>query len=159
MSEPSREEVRKVLMEASASTHATYVRMVMEAFGEKGYEALIRANKKTGILRGHSLLKKKAIKDKNMKAFVQYLVDMNPYLGFKFSILEQSERKAILRVTYCPWFKTWKSMDMFPEICEIVTKIDEGMAQAVNPKICLKIGTSLMRGDSHCDYIFEEKGD
>jgi len=146
------------LRQTLARYHQTYVSAVENEFGQHGVEVLKKAFKELGRKSGEDLLRESVVKEKGLKGFLRYLSELTTITGFKFEIIEPSERKKILRVHHCPYEIVWRKMQASKKVCEVLTQIDEGMAEAFcGRQIHLELASSVFEGTPYCDYVFELK--
>lgn len=155
MDEPSADDVRGVGMSTVAAAHTVYVETVRENFGKKGLEALGEANRLHGLELGEQGVKDGGLRKGDLKSVYDFFAAAHPYFGFELEIAEVNDRLIDLKVTACPWIDTFRAKGANEDICHWVTKIDEGIAQAVDSSISMSVPKCMMRGDEHCIYRFE----
>jgi hypothetical protein len=156
MDEPSADDVRIVGMSTVAAAHTVYVETVRENFGKKGLEALGEANRLHGLELGEQGVKDGGLRKGDLKSIYEFFVAAHPYFGFELEIAEVSDRLIDLKVTACPWIDTFRAKGANEDICHWVTKIDEGIGQAVDSSLSMSVPKCMMQGDDHCIYRFEK---
>jgi predicted hydrocarbon binding protein len=141
------------------TTLGTLVKAIVDKYGEEGRNLAKKALKDLGKAAGREELENLKIESRSIEAFVQL---MEPWdLVFKIKIkskeLTESENAitSIVHVSDCPLAKYWKTVNAPLEMCDIWYSFDQGVAEAVNPKMTFKIMKSLYKGDSYCERIVE----
>lgn len=152
MDQPSADEVRIVGMSTVAAAHTVYVETVREKFGEPGLEALGEANRLHGLELGEQGVKDGGLRKGDLKSIYEFFAAAHPFFGFELEITELNDEQIDLKVTACPWIDTFRAKGANEDICHWVTKIDEGIAQAVDPELSMTVPKCMMRGDDHCIY-------
>ncbi|MFQ5831687.1 MAG: L-2-amino-thiazoline-4-carboxylic acid hydrolase [Candidatus Thorarchaeota archaeon] len=153
---PSADDVRVVGMSTVASAHVVYVETVRAAFGKKGLEALAEANRLHGLELGEQGVKDGGLRKGDLNSIHDFFAAAYPYFGFVLEIADASDRLLDLKVTECPWIDTFRTKNANDDICHWVTKIDEGIGQAVDPGLRMTLPMCMMRGDDHCIYRWEK---
>ncbi len=125
-----------------------------EKFGESGLEALGEANRLHGLELGEQGVKDGGLREDDLKSIYEFFAAAYPFFGFELEIAELNDQQIDLKVTGCPWIDTFRAKGANEDICHWVTKIDEGIAQAVDPGISMTVPKCMMRGDDHCIYRF-----
>jgi hypothetical protein len=156
MDKPSADDVRIVGMSTVAAAHAVYVETVREKFGKTGLEALGAANRIHGLELGKQGVKDGGLRKGDLRSIYEFFVAAYPYFGFELEIAEVTDRLIDLKVTACPWIDTFRAKGAKDDICHWVTKIDEGIAQAVDPSLSMSVPKCMMQGDDHCIYRWEK---
>ncbi len=157
MSNPSADDVRRANMNTLADTHVIYVEAIRRLTGDKGLKAISEANRLHGLELGKTGIKQGTLKKGDLLSIFQFFDGAHPFFGFKLSIGDQTDKRFDLKVTYCPWLESFKARGAGSDICQYVTKIDEGIGQAVDPDVKLSIPKCMMRGDDHCIYRWEKE--
>ncbi|MHA1948635.1 MAG: L-2-amino-thiazoline-4-carboxylic acid hydrolase [Candidatus Thorarchaeota archaeon] len=155
MPEPSAYDVRKASMTTLAETHAIYVEAVRSMKGQEGLKIIGEANRLHGLELGRAAVEQGNLRIGDYKSIFEFFDGGHPYFGFELSIGEMTDRRFDLKVTYCPWFEGFKGKSAGADVCEWVTKIDEGIGQVVDPEFRMTIPKCMMRGDDHCIYRWE----
>ncbi|MHA2396685.1 MAG: L-2-amino-thiazoline-4-carboxylic acid hydrolase [Candidatus Thorarchaeota archaeon] len=156
MEKPSADDVRIVGMSTVAAAHTVYVETVRENFGKKGLEALGEANRLHGLELGEQGVKDGGLRPGDLKSIYEFFAAAHPYFGFELEIAEATDRLIDLKVTACPWIDTFRAKGANEDICHWVTKIDEGISQAVDSSLSMSVPKCMMQGDEHCIYRFEK---
>lgn len=156
MSSPSADDVRKASMVTVASAHAVYIEAVRTASGEKGLKAVGEANRLHGLELGKTGLAGGELRKDDLRSIYEFFRAAHPYFGFEIELLKATNHELEMRVTYCPWIETFKSEGAHSDICSWVCKTDEGIGQAVDPKLRMSIPKSMMRGDPYCVYRYQK---
>jgi hypothetical protein len=156
MDEPTADDVRIVGMSTVAAAHVVYVETVRAEFGEKGLEALAEANRLHGIELGKDGVKSGGLRKGDLRSIHEFFAAAHPYFGFELEIADISDRLLDLKVTACPWIDTFRAKGANEDICHWVCKIDEGIAQAMDPDLSMSIPLCMMRGDDHCIYRWKK---
>jgi hypothetical protein len=156
MEGPTADTVRKTNMVTLANAHAVYVEAVRSMMGEEGLESLGEANRLHGIELGQEAILEGSLRKGDLLSIFEMFRDAHPYFGFELSVQEHSPGRLDLKVTKCPWLKTFRARGAGPDICEWVTKMDEGIGQAVDPGVRMSLPKCMMRGDDHCIYRWEK---
>ena len=157
MPEPSADDVRRANMNTLADTHAIYVEAIRKLMGKEGLDAISEANRQHGLELGRAAIKQGSLRSGNLHSIFEFFDAAHPYFGFELSIGAESEKCFELRVTSCPWIESFKARGAKPDICEYVTKIDEGIGQTVDSNVTMSIPKCMMRGDDHCIYRWEKE--
>ena len=152
MDTPSPEEVRTVGMSTVAAAHAVYVETVREKYGQAGLKALAEANRLHGLELGKQGVKDGGLKKGDLKSIHEFFEAAYPFFGFELELVDISDKHIEVKVTACPWIETFRAKGANEDICLWVTKIDEGIAQAVDPELSMTVPKCMMRGDDHCIY-------
>ena len=153
---PSADDVRRASMTTLAETHTVYVETVRKSWGEEGLRILGEANRLHGLELGKAAVEQGGLRLGDYKSLFEFFDGAHPYFGFELSISGMTDKSFDLKVTYCPWLDGFRGKGASPDICEWVTKIDEGIGQAVDPEFRMIIPKCMMRGDDHCIYRWEK---
>jgi predicted hydrocarbon binding protein len=157
MSNPNADDVRRANMSTLADTHAIYVEAIRTMMGKEGLDAIGEVNRQHGLELGKAAIKQGSLRSGDLHSIFEFFDAAHPYFGFELSIGAESEKCFELRVRSCPWIESFKARGAEPDICEYVTKIDEGIGQAVDSNVTLSIPKCMMRGDDHCIYRWEKE--
>ncbi|MHA3964686.1 MAG: L-2-amino-thiazoline-4-carboxylic acid hydrolase [Candidatus Thorarchaeota archaeon SMTZ1-45] len=152
MEKPSADEVRAVGMSTVAAAHVVYVETVREKFGNPGLEALGEANRLHGLELGEQGVKDGGLRKGDLKSIHDFFAAAHPFFGFELELVDVTDRLVDIKVTACPWIDTFRSKGAKEDICDWVTKIDEGIAQAVDSELTMSVPKCMMRGNDHCIY-------
>jgi hypothetical protein len=153
---PTADDVRRASMTTLAETHTVYVEIVRSLYGEEGLKKIGEANRLHGLELGKIAVEQGSLRVGDYKSIFEFFDGAHPYFGFQLSIADITDKMLDLKVTYCPWLDGFKGKDASPDICEWVTKIDEGIGQAVDPDFRMTIPMCMMRGDDYCIYRWEK---
>jgi hypothetical protein len=148
------------LKETMAIYLGSLIREVVCEFGDRGREVVKEAARKGGLWQGEKYIRENNIKERGTKAFADFFNSMSDVELFKIKVDESSEQRCVIRTNVCPYIKYWKEMGInkeLPEFCILATYYDLGLAQAFNPKLRIELPEDMMRGYSHCIYIFKEE--
>jgi hypothetical protein len=156
MSSPSADDVRKANMVTVASAHAVYIEAVRRVSGEKGLKAVAEANRLHGLELGKAGLAAGGLRKDDLRSIYEFFQAAHPYFGFEIELLKATNHELEMKVTYCPWIDTFKSSGANSDICGWICKTDEGIGQAVDPKLKMAIPKCMMRGDSYCVYRYQK---
>ncbi|MFW9786348.1 MAG: L-2-amino-thiazoline-4-carboxylic acid hydrolase [Candidatus Thorarchaeota archaeon] len=156
MDEPSAKDVRSFGMSSVAAAHTVYVEAVRKKFGKPGLEALAKANRLYGLELGQQGVKDGRLIKGDLKSIYEFFAAARPYSGFELELVDVTDRLIDVKVTGCPWIDTFRSKGANEDICHWVTKIDEGIGQAVDASLSMKIPKCMMQGDDHCIYRWEK---
>lgn len=156
MDEPSADDVRIVGMSTVAAAHTVYVETVREKFGKPGLEALGEANRIHGLELGEQSVKDGGLRKGDLRSIYEFFAGAYPYFGFELELIEVTDQLIDVKVTGCPWIDTFRAKGANEDICHWVTKIDEGIAQAVDSSLSMKVPKCMMQGDDHCIYRWEK---
>ena len=157
MSNPSADDVRRANMNTLADTHVIYVEAIRRLMGDDGLKAISEVNRLHGVKLGKTGIKQRTLKKGEMRSIFGFFDGASPFFGFELSIGDHTEKRFDLKVTYCPWLESFKARGAGSDICEYVTKIDEGIGQAVDPEVRMSIPKCMMRGDDYCIYRWEKE--
>lgn len=153
---PSADDVRKANMTTLAEAHTVYVESIRKFWGEEGLRMIGEANRLHGLELGKAGVEQGGLRVGDYKSIFEFFDGGGPYFGFKISIADVTDKKFDLKVTSCPWIDGFKGKSASSDICDWVTKIDEGIGQAVDPEFRMTIPKCMMRGDDHCIYRWEK---
>ena len=156
MTNPTADQVRKASMVTVASAHAVYVEAVRRMAGEKGLEQLGEANRLHGLQLGEDAIRAGSLRRGDMMSIFEMFDAAHPYFGFDLSVLESTNNRLDIKVTKCPWIKTFKAKNAGSDICHWVCKMDEGIGQAVDSALTMSLPKCMMRGDEYCIYRWEK---
>ncbi len=154
---PSADDVRRASMTTLAETHTIYVESVRSLLGEAGLKAIGEANRLHGVELGKAAVEQGSLRVGDYRSIFEFFDGAHPYFGFKLEIADLSDKRFDLKVLYCPWLEGFKGKGASADICVWVTKIDEGIGQAVDPEFRMTIPKCMMRGDDHCIYRWEKE--
>ena len=154
MTRPSADEVRKVCMATLADAHAVYVEATRRNMGRKGLNAIGEANRLHGLTLGKSAIESGGLKKGDLHSIFEFFSAAHPCFGFELEVDSLTDTKLDLKVTSCPWIDAFRARGAGEDICTWVTKIDEGIGQAVDPAFKLTIPKCMMRGDDYCIYRY-----
>jgi len=79
---------------------------------------------------------------------------------FEWEDVEESPERVVWRVTKCPWWERYNELELKPElrICDSSAEAwGDGGLKAINPKLTLKMGNAMPKGDPYCEHIIEFK--
>jgi hypothetical protein len=157
MTNPTADDVRRANMNTLADTHAIYVEAIRRLMGEKGLEEIGEINRLHGLELGKSGIEQGTLRKGDFRSIFEFFDGAGPYFGFKLSIDDLTNKRFDLKVTYCPWIESFRARGAGDDLCEYVTKIDEGIGQAVDPDVKMTIPKCMMRGDDYCIYRWEKE--
>jgi len=155
----SSSESEEMLIEGWTTTLGILIRAISDRYGGEGLDLAKKAFKELGKVAGSEGLKNLKIKDRGIEAFVQLMEPWN--LVFKIKIkskelIESSNRVIlIIRVSDCLLAKYWKAVNAPPEMCDVWYSFDQGVAEAIHPKMKFRITKSLYKGDEYCERVIE----
>ncbi len=139
-----------------ASAHAIYVEAVRKSMGGKGLTTIGEANRLHGIELGKAGIKEGGLRKGDLKSIIEFFIAAHPYFGFEIELQKATDKELEMKVTYCPWIDTFKAEHAGQDICDWVTKMDEGIGQAVDPKAKMTLPKCMMRGDEYCVYRYSK---
>jgi hypothetical protein len=157
MSNPTADDIRRANMNTLADTHVIYVESIRRLMGSDGLKAISDANRRHGLELGQMGIKQGTLKKGDLVSLFEFFNGAHPFFGFEFSIDDQTDKRFDLKVTYCPWLDSFKARGAGLDICEYVTRIDEGIGQAIDPAVKMSIPKCMMRGDDYCIYRWEKR--
>ncbi len=157
MSDPSADDVRRASMKTLAETHTIYVETVRSLLGKAGLKSIGEANRIHGLELGKAAIDQGSLVAGDYRSIFEFFDGARPYFGFNLEIGDLTDNRFDLKVTYCPWLEGFKGKGASSDICEWVTKIDEGIGQVVDPEFRMTIPKCMMRGDDHCIYRWEKE--
>jgi len=157
MSKPSAEDVRNTNMATLADAHVVYIEAIRKIMGADGLKAIGEENRIYGLGLGNAGIESGTLQKGDLKSIFEFFESADPYFGFELSIGDLTEKRFDLKVTKCPWLETFKSRGAGEDICWWVTKMDEGIGQAVDPDVKMTLPKCMMRGDDHCIYRWEKE--
>jgi hypothetical protein len=143
-------------MSTVAAAHSVYVETVREKFGILGLEALGEANRLHGLELGEQGLIDGGLRKGDLRSIHEFFAAAYPYFGFELELIDVTDRLIDIKVTSCPWIDTFRAKGAKDDICDWVTKIDEGIAQAVDSELTMSVAKCMMRGDDYCIYRWEK---
>ena len=77
---------------------------------------------------------------------------------FVFNVVESTKDRCVGTTTECPWHKRWKEQGLSMDICGAGHQNwGDGAAESLNPNFTFKLTKSMVRGDSHCEWVVERK--
>ncbi|MFW9809190.1 MAG: L-2-amino-thiazoline-4-carboxylic acid hydrolase [Candidatus Thorarchaeota archaeon] len=144
-------------MTTLAETHTIYVEAIRSLMGEDGLKAIGEANRLHGLELGKNAVEQGDLRVGDFRSIYEFFEGAHSYFGFKLSIEELTDKRFDLKVTYCPWLEGFKNKNASSDICWWVTKIDEGIGQAVDPDLRMTLPKCMMRGDEYCIYRWEKE--
>ncbi len=156
MSQPTAKDVRDTNMQTLASAHVVYIEAIRKMMGEDGLKKIGEENRIHGLELGNTGLESGTLRKGDFKSIYEFFKSAHPYFGFDLSIGKLTDRKFDLKVTKCPWIETFKAKGAGEDICWWITKMDEGIGQAVDPDVIMTLPKCMMRGDDHCIYRWEK---
>lgn len=157
MTKPSADEVRKSCMATLAHAHAVYVEATRQNMGKEGLRAIGEANRLHGLTLGKSAIQSGGLKKGDLHSIFDFFRAAHPYFGFELEVNALTDKKLDLKVTSCPWIDSFRALGAGKDICTWVTRIDEGIGQAVDPEVNMTIPKCMMRGDDYCIYRYEKQ--
>jgi hypothetical protein len=157
MSDPTADDVRRANMSTLADTHAIYVEAIRKLMGKEGLEEIGEINRLHGLKLGNAGIEAGTLRKGDFRSIFEFFDGARPYFGFELAIGNLSDKRFDLKVTSCPWIESFKAQGAGEDVCEYVTKIDEGIGQAVDPDVKMSIPKCMMRGDDHCIYRWEKE--
>jgi hypothetical protein len=157
MTNPTADDVRKTNMATLAEAHVVYIEAIRKMLGDEGLKAMGEENRLHGLRLGKAALDSGSLRKGDFKSIYEFFESAHPYFGFELAIGDNTENRFDLRVTKCPWLKTFKALGAGEDICYWVTKMDEGIGQVVDPKVRMTLPKCMMRGDDYCIYRWEKE--
>ena len=157
MTKPSADDVRKTCMATLADAHAVYVEATRQTMGIEGLKAIGEANRLHGLTLGKSAIQSGGLKRGDLHSIFDFFRAAHPYFGFELEVIAFTDKKLDLKVRSCPWIDSFRARGAGEDICTWVTKMDEGIGQAVDPDVRLTISKCMMRGDDYCIYRYTKQ--
>ncbi|MEM3506200.1 MAG: hypothetical protein QW589_04790 [Candidatus Bathyarchaeia archaeon] len=155
------------------ATQAAMVMPLIEKYGDEAKEYLKKQLRLKMKVHFEKLIKKKKIKERNLKAFRELfwetvLLPLSIIGQSGGIVVEATDKKLVTRDTKCIELESWKEITDKPEImCEIDAETAFAMAEAINPKLKYtkysgdkikgKIDWGLPYGKPYCEFIVELK--
>ena len=139
-------------MNTLADAHAIYVEAIRSLMGDEGLKAISEVNRLHGLELGKAGIEQRTLRKGDFRSIFEFFDGGRPYFGFDLSIGALTDKRFDLKVTSCPWIESFKARGAGSDLCEYVTKIDEGIGQVVDPDVSMSIPKCMMRGDDHCIY-------
>ena len=155
MYKPTAIEVRDTNMETLAAAHVVYIEAIRKMMGDDGLRKMGEENRIHGLELGRAALESGGLRKSDFKSIFEFFESAHPYFGFELSIGDLTDTRFDLKVTRCPWISTFRAKEAGADICQWVTKMDEGIGQTVNPDVKMTLPKCMMRGDDHCIYRWE----
>ena len=152
MSNPSADDFRRANMNTLADAHAIYVEAIRSLMGDEGLKAISEVNRLHCLELGKAGIEQRTLRKGDFRSIFEFFDGGRPYFGFDLSIGALTDKRFDLKVTSCPWIESFKARGAGSDLCEYVTKIDEGIGQVVDPDVSMSIPKCMMRGDDHCIY-------
>ncbi|MHA2212959.1 MAG: L-2-amino-thiazoline-4-carboxylic acid hydrolase [Candidatus Thorarchaeota archaeon] len=156
---PSADDVRKTNMITLASAHVVYVEAVRAAYGQEGLDRVGEANRLHGIELGKAGLKDGGLRKGDLSSIFDFFVAAHPYFGFELELTDATNDSVELKVLACPWIDTFRALQANEDVCHWVCKMDEGIAQALDPELRMSLPKCMMRGDEFCIYRWDKEAD
>ena len=157
MSDPSADDVRKANMNTLVDSHVVYVEAIRKLMGDEGLKEISEINRLHGLGLGNEGITQGGLRKGDFRSIYEFFDAGHPYFGFDLSIADLTDKRLDLKVIACPWIEAFRARGAGPDICDIVTKIDEGIGQAVEPDFSMSLPKCMMRGDDYCIYRFEKE--
>ncbi len=123
---------------------------VINSFGEKGREAIVRAVQQFGKRRGEEIRQLVISKGKELtlKNFLVYnTFDSSETTKYKIEIVEGNVEVVIRSCVFCDGCKDWGKEDVGKIYCE---HVDTAILNGYNPDIKFEMPSSLTSGDKRC---------
>ena len=81
-------------------------------------------------------------------------------MGPEYAIEEMvaSPDKTVMKISACPWWNRMKELRISPDLlsaCDLA--FWDSFIKTLNPKVTMKHGKQMHRGDPYCEWIFETK--
>jgi hypothetical protein len=156
MTDPTADDVRRSNMATLANAHAIYIEAIRKSFGLDGLESIGEENRIHGLKLGKAAIASGDLRKGDLQSIFEFFKSAYPYFGFELSLGKSTDSEIELNVTYCPWIDAFKEQGANEDICHWVCKIDEGIGQAVDSELRMSIPKCMMRGDSHCVYLWKK---
>ena len=140
------------------------VKGVVEKFGDEGKKVLEKASFEACKWQTKKFIEEEGIKERGTEALakIAYPAEgsrLSDIGVFEIEHLELDDKKFSMKVTRCPYVKIWKALgitDSVPEICDVLTRGDEGISALFNPKLHMTLTKCMARGDPYCIYSWRE---
>lgn len=136
---------------------------VVDKYGEEGAEVIKEALGNQGLIHGQKVFRNKRGMGSALKDFVDgyILGTVGESLGYDIDIMESTDSRIKVRVNRCPLWERWKLIDVPPDMCDIWDSYQRGVCRALNPAnpIIHTHEKQLIKGDSHCELVWEIKQD
>ncbi|TFG32306.1 hypothetical protein EU528_03980, partial [Candidatus Thorarchaeota archaeon] len=133
------------------------IEAIRKIMGKEGLDRVGEANRIYGHGLGKAALESGGLRKGDLKSIFEFFESAHPFFGFELSIGNHTDTRFDLKVTKCPWLETFKLRGAGEDICWWVTKMDEGIGQAVDPDVTMTLPKCMMRGDDYCIYRWEKE--
>jgi hypothetical protein len=140
-------------------------KQLIEEKGEEGRRLAARASEYMGYKWGEAML---SVTDRDREAssaadVAKAYSESMQFFGYDNTIVESSEKRAVVRVTKCPLLEHLRRQDpeLVPHFCYVEPNVDVGSFRYINPAIRLEIPCKLSEGSPYSDYVITiaEDGD
>ena len=133
------------------------VKAVDEKLGEEGRKVIMDALRYQGFIHGQKVIVDKRHAERSIQGVIQAFLTNTQAMGDEPDIIEVSQNRIVMRFNHCAMADRWKMIKAPSWICEVWGSYALGMYQAVHPKFQYTRLTSIMRGDSYCEEVWEIK--
>lgn len=142
------------------------IKGVVEKFGDEGRKIVKKAVYEACKWQTQKTLDKTGITERGTKALAQFgypartqARKVGDHGVFDYEHEKLDDKNFTLKVTYCPYVKTWNALgilDSVPDLCDLLTKGDEGVSSVFNPRLCLTLTKCMSKGDPYCIYWWKD---
>jgi hypothetical protein len=140
-------------------------KQLIEEKGEEGRRIAARASEYMGYKWGEAML---SVTERDREAtsaadVAKAYSESMQFFGYDNTIVESSEKRAVVRVTKCPLLEHLRRQDpeLVPHFCYVEPNVDVGSFRYINPAIHLEIPCKLSEGSPYSEYVITiaEDGD
>ncbi|MGP8249891.1 MAG: L-2-amino-thiazoline-4-carboxylic acid hydrolase [Candidatus Dormibacteria bacterium] len=125
--------------------------------GEEGRRMAARASENMGIKWGEAMLSVtgRSRQETSAAEVAKAYSESMQYFGYDNSIVESTEKRAVVRVTKCPLLEHWRRQypELIPHACYVEPYVDIGSYRYINPAIHVEIPCKLSEGSPYSDYV------
>ena len=158
------EKLLQSTMEMWGAIVGMIIKGIVEKFGDEGRKVVKKAVFEACKWQTEKTLDEMGITERGTKALAKFAY---PAKGSKigdvgvFDIkhVKLDDKSFVMKVTHCPYVKTWKTLriiDSVPDLCDLLTEGDNGVGIVFNPRLRMTLTKCMMRGDPYCIYSWKE---
>jgi len=125
---------------------------LVEKYGNSAVKDLSEVMYKIGFEQGKEIQEKIKVKD-NLYGCALVLLTMHRIFGIKSKIVEKSDKKVVIHISYCQWKdkEGWN-----PKCCMSLASYERGLVENINSNIIHRYTKTRSLGNEFCEIVLEE---
>lgn len=132
--------------------------MMRKNYGGDGVKKLSEVMYEIGFNQSEELIDALGL-ERNPEGCAYALLAMHRIFGIRSRIVEKSEEKVVIRVTYCQWGSRMKG-NWTPQTCASISRYENGLVEGINQRVVHTYTKRRTQGKPVCELVLKlKKGD